>query len=59
MTRGKHPKNDEPEKYTVHLALSPSLGKIVAETARTEDRSVSSLVRFLIQEALKARGVKL
>ena len=57
--RGRKPKNDEPEKYTVHLALSNSLGMIICNMAKVEDRSVSSLVRFLIQEALKARGVKL
>jgi len=58
MTRKKNPKN-ESDQYTVHASLSPQLGQVLCRTAKAEDRSVSSMVRVLLCEALKARGVEL
>jgi hypothetical protein len=53
MKRNKKPRSGKCEIYTVHIALSPELGKALEIAAKQDDRSVSSLARKLLQEALR------
>jgi hypothetical protein len=53
IMRNKTPRSVKPPQYTIHLSLSQELGKSLERVARRDDRSVSSLVRILLQEALR------
>ncbi len=50
--RNKKPRSGKRGLYTIHIALSPELGKALETAAKQDDRSVSSLARKLLQEAL-------